>query len=100
MNRVDHLLVILAEEASEVSKEVAKCLRFGPEEVYKPIGISNAQRVYAELQDLIAVAEMLQVHGILPAELRNEKMIYDKKVKVEQHLEYSVKCGRLENVNG
>lgn len=95
MTRVEMLLVQLGEEASEVVKEVAKCLRFGPDEIYKPIGITNSARVFSELQDLIAVAEMLQVHSILPENLRDEAMIYAKKVKVELHLEYSEKCGTL-----
>lgn len=98
MNRIEHLLVILAEEGTEIGQDVAKCLRFGTEEIYAPIGLTNAARLYQEINDLIAVAEMLQVHGILPPDLRNEDMIYAKKVKVEKYLEYSVKCGTLDKV--
>lgn len=45
MTIVDLLLVQIAEEACEIAQEASKCLRFGPDEIYPKIGISNAARV-------------------------------------------------------
>lgn len=97
MTRQQLLLLQLGEEAAEIVKEVSKCLRFGPDEIYPKIGVSNIDRVYAEFNDLLGIVEMLQVENLFPADLRNEEMVYQKKVKVEKHLEYSKECGILED---
>lgn len=96
MNRIDLLLVQLAEEATEIGKEAAKCLRFGPEEIYPPIGITNAARVKLEINDLMGLIEMLQTEGVLPMPIFDRDLIEAKKLKVEEHLSYSAQCGRLE----
>jgi NTP pyrophosphatase (non-canonical NTP hydrolase) len=95
MNRTEHMLTVLAEECSEVAKETSKCLRFGPMEVFADIGISNAQRVKREFNDVLAMIEMLQAAGVLPLEMRDDQMIQNKKLKFEKILEYSQECGTL-----
>lgn len=96
MNRAEHLLVILAEEAAEVAKEAAKCLRFGPDETYAAKGITNAERVVDELIDLLALVEMLQDEKILRQSIFCADRIDAKKRKVEAHLAYSKQCGTFQ----
>jgi len=100
MNRVDHLLVMLGEELAEVAQEAAKCLRFGPNNVYTTIGISNSERLRAEFNDLLATVEMLQAEGVLPEEMRDEEHVNAKKAKFEKHLKYSESLGRAEFAKG
>lgn len=95
MNRNEHLLVILSEEACEVAKEADKCLRFGPAEVYPEIGVSNALRVVVEMHDLWAVLEMLQADGVIPAFAWDRSRLDEKKKKVERLLLHSARCGTL-----
>lgn len=89
------LLVQCAEEASEVAKEISKCLRFGASEVYAPIGLSNAMRVVNELNDLWAMVGILQDEGVLPPEILHSDKILAKRKAVEEHLRYSRECGTL-----
>lgn len=98
MNRVEHLLTIMNEEAAEVAKEGSKCLRFGPTEVYPEIGISNAMRVMREYYDLKAVVIMLQREGVLPRidKATSTDWMQAKTEKVEKHLLYSGECGTLQ----
>lgn len=65
MNITEHLLVCLAEEGSEVTKDATKSLRFGLQDrnVLDPAGPTNVERLVAELNDLLAVADMLAGHG-------------------------------------
>lgn len=95
MNRAEHLLVILGEEAAEVTKEAAKCLRFGPTEVYPAVGISNIQRVVNEFNDIYAMMVMLQADGIIKGDFIDTLAISNKIDKVEAHLLYSKNCGTL-----
>lgn len=96
MSREDRLLVILAEEAAEVAQEASKCLRFGPDEIYPPIGMSNAMRVMVEYHDLMALVEMLQQEGVLPiiGVGQEREWVEAKRKAVEKHLTYSRECGR------
>lgn len=55
-------LVRVAEEASEVIKEVAKALRFGVNNRYPDTGPTNAEKILAEYSDL---TEALKDAGIL-----------------------------------
>lgn len=95
MNRLDHLLVITGEEAAEVTKEAAKCLRFGVNEIYPAIGITNIARLVIEFNQLYAMMEMLAADGVLEAPFMSRACIDDKKKAVEKHLLYSAECGRV-----
>ena len=96
MTRQEHLLVILAEECSEVAQRASKALRFGLEEI-QPGELSkstNADRIMHEYADLVAAIEMLQQCGALPiVDLRNR--IESKKNQVTKFLSYSRECGTL-----
>lgn len=95
MDRLDHLLVIVGEEASEVAKESAKCLRFGAHEVYPEIGISNVERLLVEFNELYALMEMMASERIIREDFLDRTKIDAKKLKVEKLLLYSAECGRL-----
>lgn len=96
MNRQEHLLVILSEECAELSKEVSKALRFGLND-HEPLSSeTNAQRMVAEFNDLVAVFRMLAENNIFnPDDLLNDKSIQEKKEKVELYLTYSKIVGTL-----
>ena len=96
MNRQEHLLVILSEECAELSKEVSKALRFGLNDHAPLSSETNAQRIVAEFNDLVAVFRMLAENDIFnPDELLNDNSIQEKKSKVERYLIYSKHVGTL-----
>lgn len=95
MNIHDHLLVILSEECSEVTKEVSKSLRFGLKDFHPKYGnIPNDIRLSDELCDLMGVVEMLQEEGVIP-ELSKEK-IENKKIKIKKYMNISRQLGKLD----
>jgi hypothetical protein len=92
MNRIEHLLVIFAEECIEVAQEVSKALRFGVNE-QRDLPTSNLQRIEKEFSQLLAMREMLETEGVFIN--IDFKVIRDKKAKVEEYLLYSKECGTL-----
>jgi NTP pyrophosphatase (non-canonical NTP hydrolase) len=98
-NRKEHLLIVLAEECAEITKEVSKSIRFGLNNKYDrnsdPNVATNAQKIIDELNDLIAVVEMLSEEGYLDYKLDPAK-IKAKKEKVNRYAGYSKLAGYLE----
>ena len=94
MTKQEHLLSCLSEECCEVGHRVSKALRFGLDEIQPGQPLTNAERISQELNDLIAVAEMLEESGAVP---RNQTLadIDRKKAKVETFLRYAEECGVL-----
>ena len=96
MNRLEHLLTIATEECAEVQQAATKTLRFGLEEGRDLSAMeygSNVERLRYELNDLIAVVEMLEREGLdLSPDHQSRKQ---KKEKVEKYLLYSKECGTL-----
>ena len=92
MNRQEHLMTILTEECSEVQQAVTKTLRFGLDEG-RDIECTNAERLRAELNDLLAMVEMLEAEGIDLSPDHSHRAA--KKAKVEKYLLYSAECGTL-----
>lgn len=98
MTRKEHLLICLAEECAEVQKEVTKILRFGLKD--KPFiagGIDhepNDVRLENELNDVMAVVDMLRTEGIR-VWFSSEKA-QAKKDKVEKYMKYAHEKGTLE----
>ncbi len=96
MNRLEHLLTILTEECAEVQQAGTKTLRFGLEEGRDPSAMAygnNVQRLRHEINDMIAMVEMLEAEGL---DLSPDYMLRaNKKEKVEKYLLYSQECGTL-----
>lgn len=94
MNRTEHLLACLAEEAAEVGLAVGKALRFGLDDGYPQESTTNADDIARELNDLFAVAEMLEECGALP----KRGLLQDvgaKRDRLAKWMEYAEQRGTL-----
>ncbi len=90
MTREEHLLVILSEECAEVAREVSKALRFGMSETMLGQPLTNKERISAELQDLWAAVEMLNLQTV------DREAIERKKEKVNKFMRYAEEeCGTI-----
>jgi hypothetical protein len=95
MTEEEHLLACLAEECAEVAHRACKALRFGLDDVQEGHVLTNADRIYLEFHDLLAVMEMLEEAGILSPPLNPEGRIRDKKERVLEYMVYAGQRGTL-----
>lgn len=101
MNIPEHLITCLAEEGVEVALELSKVAhkanRFGCNDrnVLNPTGPTNVERLIAELNDLIAVADMLAEQGVIPREWRDREAQIAKREKVHKFMNYAKGTGAL-----
>lgn len=105
MNKMEHLLTILAEECGELSQRATKALRFGLNEVQKDQPYTNARRILYEYNDLVAVINMLHrdgaFHGSMPSDgMYSEAMMKEKYDKVQKYLAYAREIGTLSESPG
>jgi hypothetical protein len=98
MTNTEYMLVYLAEECAEIAEQASKiairaskALRFGLDEVQAGEIRDNSKRLYAELGELLAVAELAADLGIITPD-----DIDRKKEKVEKYKELSRRLGTLE----
>lgn len=116
MNVVSHLLTCAAEEGVEIaedarllaeecqrtahalSKIACKTLRFGKDEVnvLEPDGPTNAERLVGELNDLLAIADMLARAGVIREDWQCPTAQADKRLKVEKFMRYAREIRALE----
>lgn len=98
MTRLDHLLVILSEESSEVVKCACKSLRFGLTDIEPDHHENNAARLIREIADFTAVVEMLgdELESQSNVGLDADTLIKEKKAKVERFISYSRELGKVE----
>lgn len=96
MTRTEHLLWILAEECAEVAHRASKAARFGIDNIEEGQDLTNGQRIWAELNDLLAAAEMIADEYKLSS-YSDERAIHRKKDKVEKFLKYSEEIGTLDS---
>ena len=100
MDRLEHLLTILSEECAEIQQAASKTLRFGLEEGRDLAAMeygNNVQRLRYEINDMIALVEMLEGEGLDLSP--DHQMRTLKKEKVEKYLIYSKECGTLKEQN-
>lgn len=101
MTLSQYYLIKIAEEAAEVAQIALKTAHFGLSETQPGRGESNAQRVYAELNDLLAMVHRL-------GEVSNGEFWFDigqpdsfaistKLDKVAHYLAYSQSLGLVES---
>lgn len=94
MNRLQFLLVKLAEEGSEIAQISLKTTQFGAHEKCPDQPFSNFERVHQEIDDLLAIVEMLNDEcGFNFAS--NRDRIEAKKIKVNRYAAYSEKLGMV-----
>jgi len=82
MTLEEYLLVCLAEEASEVAHATCKCLRFKPNEAWPGKNGTNLELLIREVNDLMAILEMLADEGCDLKRLNNRDDIISKKERV------------------
>ncbi len=86
MNRLEHLLATLAEEATEVTKEAHKCQRFGIHNHFE--GRPNGDWLMTEMVQLMTMLEMvLEESGYqINEDFDTDAVARDKREKVEKHM--------------
>lgn len=93
MHEEQYLLTCLAEEGVEVAQRCTKALRFGIGEVQPGQDRDNYMRLWGEITDFQAVAEMLSEKMGRGHTVREE--IEAKKARVRQFMMYSRDLGTL-----
>lgn len=88
MNLEQYLLAKLAEESAEIAKIALKAQQFGFYETKSGQLYTNTERTHQELDDLMAIVEMLNDLGFNYEP--NQERIEAKKKKVIRYLRYSV----------
>jgi len=96
MNRLQYLLNKLAEEGSEVSQIALKTAQFGLSEIRPGQPFTNLDRIHQELNDLLAIVDMLNEEYPFRY-MRDNDAIDVKKLKVEKFYRYSVNLGLVED---
>jgi hypothetical protein len=106
MNRIEHLIVIVAEECAELAQRASKAQRFGMSEVEPGKTESNARRLFNELMDLRGAIELLALEPdaaellqLLQCPVLMSQLIDFKRTKIETFLEYSRQVGTLQEVS-
>ena len=94
MDKTEHLLTCLGEEAAEIQQAACKALRFGLDDGHPEKTTTNAQDIAKECVDIIAVMELLEENGVIDIasaiHIKNEK-----KAKILQYMEYAQRRGTL-----
>lgn len=92
-----YFLVKLAEEASEVAQVALKCAHFGLSEIQSGQDLTNAERCYGELNDLLAMVHQLgSVSGGEFYFSQDGFAMAAKLSKVAHYLAYSQSIGLVE----
>lgn len=93
-----YLLISLAEECNEVAQRCIKAARFGITEMQDGQLKTNAERIFLEMCDLLAVYELLALNKALP-ELRGQHQMLHlmllKQDKVMKYLQYAQAMGQV-----
>lgn len=93
MNRLEHLMTILTEECAELQQATSKALRFGLQDGYPGTDRTNEKDMALELNQLVAVAEMLREEGVVLNP--DYKAVREKREKIEHYLKYAEQQGTL-----
>lgn len=93
MTYKQYLLVKLAEEAAEVAQMASKSAHFGMHQKWVSDGPTNAERTHGELDDLLAIVELLNEEdfGYVPS-MRAKGL---KRRKVKRYLNESIGLGEV-----
>jgi hypothetical protein len=94
MNKIDHLLVCLAEECSELAQACTKALRFGVVNYHPDIKLNNLRAIQQEYSQLFAVIKLLHHEGMTINICAED--VTDKLNSLEKWMDYSRAKGLLE----
>ena len=87
MNDTEYLLVCLGEESSEVVKTCSKILRFGMDSSHpRDLKTNNKSNLLYELNDLMAVVEILVEKGVIPTRWEDFNQRLEKSEKVKHYM--------------
>lgn len=95
MELKEHYFTCLNEEAGEIIQASCKCLRFGELDGYPNTERTNISDLTKEINDLLAIVELLQEEGVAFNGLHDRKQIETKKERVKKWLQHSIKMGTL-----
>lgn len=95
MNKQEYLVTKLIEEAAEIIQRATKAIDFGFTEVEPTQEHDNEFRLVQEINDFLAVLEMLQESGVSLRGIANPVALAKKKTKVEKFMELSRQQGCL-----
>jgi hypothetical protein len=100
MNKEQHILCKIAEEASEIAQIALKSAIFGLSDIYPTIGKSNYELLIGEFNDLLGVMEMLhELNDYKEFNYIDPKAIEAKKIKVDLWMHYSIAKGKTKENN-
>lgn len=96
MTNEQYLLTKLAEEGAEIAQIALKCQHFGLWETQPGRDLSNAQRLYGELNDLLGVLEKMneEVEGF--EYVVDDAALEAKSQKIDFYRKYSQSLGLVE----
>lgn len=99
MNKEQYLLLLLMEEAAEVSQAASKCIRFTSAHNHQDM--SNIDKLSSEIVDFITVLEMLLENDILSHTwmLTISSRISSKKTRIKAFMEVSKELGALNDTS-
>lgn len=90
------LLLILAEECAEVSQRVTKSLRFGLSNIQEGQPLDNTARLEGEVNDLLALLEMLWARDVISREkCIDRNAMYEKWRRVHKYMHLSEALGMV-----
>jgi len=95
MTKQQYYLTKLAEECAEVAQIALKTQQFGMYEAMRDQPFTNQERCHQELNDLLAVVQVLNENhgfGFKP----DDDAIAAKKGKILKYLAYSVELGEVD----
>jgi len=97
-NKIEYLFDCLSEECGEVVQVIGKIQRFGLHDTdpAKGFGFSNDFKLGRELNDVLAVVQLLAENGVVIPGVFDAVHIEEKKAKVRNYYSYSIERGCLE----
>lgn len=96
MKNWQYLLLKLSEECNEVGQMASKNMHFGTEEMQTGRDETNRERLHQEINDLLAIIELLNEEEGFDFVPDPDKIAF-KKEKVKFYREYSRSLGLVEN---
>lgn len=95
LDKETYLLNCLNEELGESVQRVSKAIRFGLNEIQDGQELTNLERLTNELNDILAVVEMLKEEGVKFPKLNDKVSKETKKGRVKWYMKRSIEHGRL-----